>query len=164
MTPCEDSDYSATWCCGTTTDCCGTDDAVHVPRNIYEPISSRSVPTSTSTSTSSSSSSTSISTSTPTSTHPATSSSPASSSSGLSTGGKVGVGVGVGVGGCAIIGLVVSFLLRRRRRNNAARQEGMVYPGPALPQTQPQASHEKPAGLQDSRFELSGEPAAASRT
>lgn len=163
MTPCDDSDYSATWCCGTTKDCCDTDDAVRISRNIYEPAysssdsASASAPTSTSTSTSSSSS-TSTSTSTPI--HRAASSSPASSSSGLSTGGKAGVGVGVGVGGCAIIGLVVFFFLRRRRRNNPANQEGTAYRGP-VSASMPHAGHEKPAGLQDSRFELPGEPTAA---
>ncbi|KAL2828182.1 hypothetical protein BDW59DRAFT_159775 [Aspergillus cavernicola] len=165
ITPCDGTDTSETWCCGTDTSCCGTDDEIHVPSDIYT--SSTSTPTSTSTSTSTSTTQTSADSSTSTPTSAPESESEQSDT--LSDSAKAGVGVGVAVGAVAIVASVVFFLLRRRKTKAAA---GAAMSSAYSPTTQPLASssgglheldqaqvptYEKPAGVQDSRYELPGD-------
>ncbi|RJE25688.1 hypothetical protein PHISCL_01951 [Aspergillus sclerotialis] len=152
MTPCSGSDYSDTWCCGTSNDCCGTDSEVHIPSNIYQAASSTSASvtslpsashTSTSNPTSTSAQSTSTSTSAPSN----------DSSSGLSEGGKAGVGVGVGVGGCAILAVLFFFLNRRRKQKTVVSQTTPFTPIVGQHEIPVAHAYEKPAGLEDQRFE-----------
>lgn len=153
MTPCSGTDYSDTWCCGNSDDCCGSDNEVHVPSNIYKVASSSSADSWTPNSASSTTTSISAGTSaqsTSSSTSPTSTSTPSDDkSSGLSEGGKAGVGVGVGVGGCAILAALVFFLNRHRKQKKMASQT------PLVGQHEPPVArvYEKPAGLEDQRFE-----------
>lgn len=160
MTPCSDSDYSDTWCCGDSTDCCGTDREVRVPSNIYNTASS--TPASTSTSASQTTTRKPTRTSAQ-STSTSTSTSSGDSSSGLSEGGKAGVGVGVGVGGCAILAVLFFFFNRRRKQKRRTPQVAPYVPGDGRQELPIARSHEKPAGLEDQRFELPGESTATGR-
>lgn len=149
MTPCDGTDYSKMWCCGTSTECCGTNDQVPVPTDIYF------TPTFTSV--------ISTSNSEPTGTNANLSSGKDSSVQSLSTGGKAGVGIGVAVGAIAIIGLLVFFLRQKRKSKTVAR---VFHPRELLGSNTAQELemtrvHEKPAGAQDSRHELSGGPVYA---
>ncbi|KAL2834812.1 hypothetical protein BJY01DRAFT_259393 [Aspergillus pseudoustus] len=164
MTPCDGTDYSETWCCGTTTDCCGTDAEITVPANIYVASTSASTSTSTSTSISTNTSSTTSNVeSTPTesaASHTHTSSSDEShSSSGLSGGSKAGIGVGVAAGVIALVGALSFFVLRRRRRNAATPPEISLYQpvqsqkAAGTPDLQAPVVHEKPADKQHTRYE-----------
>ncbi|KAL4781974.1 hypothetical protein BJX76DRAFT_369473 [Aspergillus varians] len=160
MTPCDGTDYSETWCCGQTTDCCGTDEEVTIPTNIYV---STSTPNSTSTSTSASLTSTQATTSSSSTTTP--SSEQSQTSSGLSSGSKAGIGVGVAAGVIVVVGFF-SFLVMRRRRKRAViasgtRLDGSAQPGagPDVPQElEPTPVYEKPADKQNTRYELPAEP------
>ncbi|OJJ01398.1 hypothetical protein ASPVEDRAFT_82924 [Aspergillus versicolor CBS 583.65] len=162
MTPCDGTDYSETWCCGPTTDCCGNSDEITLPADIYAS-SSTPTPTPTSeTSTSESRTSTSATTSSDSTATPSSEQSPASSeSSGLSSGSKAGIGVGVAAG--VIIGLgFFAFFLIQRRRKRAAIAPGATFDGsarrgaaPGAPQELEQSAvYETPADKQNTRYEL----------
>ncbi|KAL2845277.1 hypothetical protein BJY01DRAFT_263677 [Aspergillus pseudoustus] len=160
ITPCDGTDTSEKWCCGTTTDCCGTDEEVHVPQNIYTK-STTSISTSTTSGSTSSSTTTTTSSSTPTPTADDSDSEPGGSS-GLSGGAKAGVGVGVAVGAIAIIAGALYFMLSRRRSTAAAAggteinyAHARLVEAPPLELDMGQGRpYEKPAGIQDSRHEL----------
>lgn len=160
MTPCDGTDYSETWCCGETTDCCGTGDEIIIPTNIY--VSSSLTPTSTSTS--ESPTSTAATTSSDSTATPSSEQSPAPS--GLSTGSKAGIGVGVAAGVIIVLGFFAFFVIHRRRK------KAVISPGTTLdPSAQPgavpgvsreleqTAVYETPADKQNTRYEL---PAQAS--
>lgn len=144
MTPCNSTagDYSQTWCCGNTRNCCEGDSDSHpiytLATNIYSissTSSSTSVPFVTATQNAS----------TPT---PNSASTPENKSSNLSTGEKAGVGIGVSIGAIALLAGGLVFFLRWRKSRADPRAE--------LPASQ-SAVYEKPARAQDTRFELPGD-------
>ncbi|OKL63291.1 hypothetical protein UA08_01719 [Talaromyces atroroseus] len=151
VTPCDGTANSTTWCCGNSTSCCGTSDAVTI------------APTLSGYTSSTTSSSTSSATVSPTTT--ASASSLPSATSGLSAGAKAGIGVGVAVGAIAII--FAAFLFWRRRAAYRGLQNNS---GPALPLSktgsvkEPQEADSNVYHEMDTRapiFELPGEPVTA---
>ncbi|KAH8424113.1 uncharacterized protein LDX57_001867 [Aspergillus melleus] len=145
MTPCDNTNTSTTWCCGNTTDCCGTPDAITIAPVLGEHISiptptsyassstttDIAIPAATSTFThtteptpSNPTTTSSISIATTTSTPSTTQTQPSSPTEttqpeeglpGLSNGVKAGIGVSVSVA-VLIIFVAAAFLLRRLRR------------------------------------------------
>lgn len=158
MTPCDDSDYSEKWCCGDSRDCCDRGDYLILRRDIASKTTSTSMSTSTEASTTASQTTSSTRTSTSVSTPSSSQTTESNPSSGLSTGGKAGVGVGVSVGVIAIVGALAFLLLHRRKHKFASVDQEL----PAS-QTQQGAGasglYEKPAGGQDTRYELHAESA-----
>lgn len=157
MTPCDGTDYSEKWCCGASSDCCGTGNEIIVPTNIYTSSVASTTSSSSASATSGSSTTTSGLSSASTRSPSSESESEPDSSSGLSTGAKVGVGVGVSVGGLTILGALAFFLYRRR----ASKTQIVPLGGGSA------KFHEKPAGDQYSRgdsamHELYGESAHTS--
>lgn len=130
MTPCDRTRNSTTWCCGDSTECCGTQDAITIAPVLGEhgvAVESSSISTSTSTTTSSPTSTsipttlsttasptTSIPTSTSSSKQPSNQSS-ASHIPGLSNEIKAGIGVAVSAA-VLLLFVATAFLLRRHRR------------------------------------------------
>ncbi|PGH10737.1 hypothetical protein AJ79_05328 [Helicocarpus griseus UAMH5409] len=177
LTPCTVNRGSETWCCGNSTDCCGTDREIRLTENIYtkeDPLFATftsSTPSSTqqSSSTSNPPQASSSQTNLPTaSANPP----PPPPSSGLSTGAKAGIGIGAALGGSAVIGFLVLFFLRRKRREEAASSAAIEKDGKGLdmgvpkheaPNTErphelpPTMIHEKPAQSQDIMHELPAE-------
>lgn len=160
MTPCDGTDYSDTWCCGGTTDCCGTDAEITVPANIYESSSTpASTPTSTSISTSASLTSTEASRTSGAGAIPP--SEQPSASTGLSSGAKAGIGVGVAAGVIIVIGLLAFFVIQRRRKK-AGIASGTMFGSSAQPGTVPGVPQElaqtlvygTAADTQNTRYEL----------
>ncbi|KAI5247235.1 hypothetical protein E4T47_02562 [Aureobasidium subglaciale] len=130
MTPCEDTMYSQTWCCGkNNTACCGTDSAITLPAimGATATLTTSSKPSSTSSasSTISTPSTSDLPATTSTSPSPSNfvitasstpSSTPSSSpsSTGLSTGAQAGIGVAVALLVLSILAGAFYYLRRRR--------------------------------------------------
>ncbi|KAL5040803.1 hypothetical protein BDW71DRAFT_193068 [Aspergillus fruticulosus] len=162
MTPCDGTDYSKTWCCGQTTDCCGTDEEITVRANIYV---STSTPTSTSTLTSTNPSLASTPATTSSGSTATPSSEQSQETSGLSSGAKAGIGVGVAAGAIAVVGFFSFFVIRRRRKRaviaSKATSDGSVQPNavPEVPQEFEQNPVcEMPVDNQNTRYELPAGP------
>lgn len=156
MTSCDGTDYSETWCCGASNECCGTDAAITIPANIY--VSPSLSPSS---STSPSPTSPPATTSSGSGAEPSPEQSP--ESSGLSTGAKAGIGVGVAAGVIVVLGFFAFFVIQRRRKKAAIAAGtfgGSAGLGavPGVPQELPQtAVYEKPADKPNTRYELPAE-------
>ncbi|KAJ0423272.1 hypothetical protein BJY00DRAFT_278949 [Aspergillus carlsbadensis] len=133
VTPCDGTENSTEWCCGSSTDCCGTDAAVTIAA-ILPALASRNA-SSTSTSSTSSTSATSpltTTTSPPTTPTPDESSTEpivSTSDSGLSTGAKAGIGVGSAAGAILLIA-AAAFLWARRRKAKTTGEKGYIASGP----------------------------------
>jgi hypothetical protein len=121
MTPCDGTAESETWCCGYTTDCCGTDDEINIASLLDTTSSVSSSSTPTPTPSRSQDSAVDQPTQTPETPPPPPS---------LSTGAKAGIGVGAGAGGVLVIGVLVLLFLRRRRqqRQQRERQQKALQP------------------------------------
>ncbi|KAL3443095.1 hypothetical protein BJX65DRAFT_312112 [Aspergillus insuetus] len=129
VTPCDGTENSIEWCCGSNTDCCGTDTAVTIapilPALASRNASSTSASSTTSTSTPSTLTTTtsSLSSPTPDKSNSNTKATNPSSSSGLSTDAKAGIGVGSAAGAILIIAAVLFLWSRRRKKAMAITRE-----------------------------------------
>ncbi|RAO70580.1 uncharacterized protein BHQ10_006592 [Talaromyces amestolkiae] len=128
VTPCNGLANATTWCCGNSTDCCGSTSAITIAQKLAQPTSS-SASSSSSTTTSFRTSALTTTTTEPSpaattsSIHSSTSSPSASASSGLSTSAKVGVGISIAVAATAALAALVFFIFIRRRNRNSADQQ-----------------------------------------
>ncbi|KAL4930122.1 uncharacterized protein BDV17DRAFT_259924 [Aspergillus undulatus] len=109
LTPCDGTDNSTEWCCGTSDSCCGTSNAVTIAPVLAALASSSASPSASPSPTPSESI-----TATPTPVDD-DAKDDKSSSSGLSAGAKAGIGVGVGVGAILILGVLVFWWMRRSK-------------------------------------------------
>ncbi|KAJ5267474.1 hypothetical protein N7478_003811 [Penicillium angulare] len=155
MTPCDGTDYSETWCCGDTHDCCEMGDEVFVPLDIYATSASTTTtlfpltPTKIMTKPTPKISSTMTLSALD---HP---SSESDSSRNLSIDEKVGVGVGVSIGVIAIAGATTFFIRRPSGKRAASVDAPMENPQipPKIQESNTTAIYEKPAGDHDTRHE-----------
>ncbi|THW47150.1 hypothetical protein D6C77_09250 [Aureobasidium pullulans] len=131
MTPCEDSKYSDTWCCGkNNTDCCGTNAAITLAVTLGA-TASLTTSVSFASSTASASTTSSNAATSPSLVSMSSSTPPPSSSntnSGLSTGAQAGIGVGVAIGVFALLSIAFWFLRRRRAAHSAPHENTNLMP------------------------------------